>query len=230
MSAAPPLASLKEVGKTYPAPATGGLPVLTNICLNIFPRETIAIVGPAGSGKSTLLDIIGTLEPPTAGQILFDGLNLNFLSPRDQAKIRNDKIGLISPRHPLLKSCNVLENVLIPALANRSGAGAEARARYLVEMVGLTKHLALRPPQLSAAEQLRATLARALINAPRLLLADEPTTALDATGTDQLMDLLLKMNRIEGTTLIMATSSLSLAGRLDRIFNLINGRLAPPTS
>lgn len=225
MSPPPPLLSLKQVGKTYPAPPRGGLQVLDSICLDVYPRETLAIVGPAGSGKSTLLNIISTLEPPSCGQILFDGLNLNFLSLQDRAKIRNDKIGMIFPAHPLLKQCHVLENVLLPALVSRSAAGAEARARYLVEMAGLTKHLSHRPDQLSAGEQLRVVIARALINAPRLLLADEPTAALDPSEAEPLTELLLKMIKIEGTTLIMTSPLPDRAHGLDKAYHLINGRL-----
>lgn len=225
MSSPPPFLSLEQVGKTYPAPTPGGLQVLKNICLEIHPRETIAIVGPSGSGKSTLLNIIGTLDTPTSGKVRLDGLNLHLLSRQDQAKVRNDKIGMIFQMHHLLKQCNVLENVLVPTLVSRNAAGTEARARYLLEMVGLTQRLDHRPDQLSVGEQLRVAVARAMINRPRLLLADEPTGSLDHTGAGHLTELLLKMNKIEDLTLIVVTHSQALARRMDKIYELIDGRL-----
>jgi ABC-type lipoprotein export system ATPase subunit len=220
-----PLLHLEKISKTYPAPTEGGLPVLKEITLKVAAGETIAIVGPSGSGKSTLLNIIGTLDTPTSGQLLLDGLNLNFLSAREQARVRNEKIGLIFQTHHLLKQCNVLENVLVPVLVNRTAAGAEVRARRLLEQVGLSHRLTHRPGQLSVGEQLRVAVARAMINRPRLLLADEPTGSLDHSGAERLADLLVAMNKQEGMTLIIVTHSLSLARRMDRVYELIDGQL-----
>lgn len=220
-----PLLNLAKISKTYPAPPAGGLQVLKEISLKVNAGETLAIVGPSGSGKSTLLNIIGTLDTPTSGQVLLDGVNLHFLSAREQARVRNEKIGLIFQMHHLLKQCNVLENVLIPVLANRTATGAEPRARQLLEQVGLSHRLNHRPGQLSVGEQLRVAVARALINRPRLLLADEPTGSLDHSGAGRLADLLLSMNQQEGTTLIVVTHSLSLARRMDRVYELTDGQL-----
>lgn len=225
MNTPKPLLHLEKISKTYPAPTEGGLPVLKEITLKVAAGETIAIVGPSGSGKSTLLNIIGTLDTPTSGQLLLDGLNLNFLSAREQARVRNEKIGLIFQTHHLLKQCNVLENVLVPVLVNRKAAGAEPRARRLLEQVGLSHRLAHRPGQLSVGEQLRVAVARAMINRPRLLLADEPTGSLDHSGAERLADLLVAMNKQEGMTLIVVTHSLSLARRMDRVYELIDGQL-----
>jgi len=225
MNTPTPLLNLEKISKIYPAPTEGGLPVLRDINLKVTAGETIAIVGPSGSGKSTLLNIIGTLDTPTSGQLLLDGLNLNFLSPQEQAKIRNEKIGMIFQMHHLLKQCHVLENVLIPVLINKNPAGAEQRARNLLEQVGLSHRLDHRPGQLSVGEQLRVAVARAMINRPRLLLADEPTGSLDHSGAERLADLLVMMNQQEGMTLIVVTHSMSLAKRMGRVYELIDGQL-----
>lgn len=198
---------------------------MRNITLKVPPRETIAIVGPSGSGKSTLLNIIGTLDTPSSGQVLLDGLNLNFLSTREQAKLRNDKIGMIFQMHHLLKQCNVLENVLVPTLVNPIQAGAEERAKHLLDQVGLSHRLYHRPSQLSVGEQLRVAVARAMINRPILLLADEPTGSLDHAGAEHLADLLISLNKLEGMTLIVVTHSLSLARRMNKVYELIDGQL-----
>lgn len=219
------LLHLDKISKTYPAPTEGGLQVLKEITLKVNSGETLAITGPSGSGKSTLLNIIGTLDTPTSGQLLLDGLNINFMSAREQSTIRNEKIGMIFQMHHLLRQCNVLENVLVPALVNRNPAGAEQRARSLLEQVGLSHRLDHRPGQLSVGEQLRVAVARAMINRPRLLLADEPTGSLDHSGAERLADLLVKMNKQEGMTLIVVTHSLSLARRMDRIYELVDGQL-----
>ncbi|MEI7879721.1 MAG: ABC transporter ATP-binding protein [bacterium] len=225
MNTPKPLLHLEKISKTYPAPTPGGLQVLKDITLRVNAGETLAIVGPSGSGKSTLLNIIGTLDTPTSGQVLLDGLNLNFLSVREQARIRNEKIGMIFQMHHLLKQCNVLENVLVPVLVNRNPFGSEQRARDLLEQVGLSPRLDHRPGQLSVGEQLRVAVARAMINRPRLLLADEPTGSLDHSGAERLTELLITMNKQEGTTLIVVTHSLSLARRMDRMYELIDGQL-----
>lgn len=225
MNTPKPLLHLEKISKTYPAPTEGGLPVLRGITLKVYPGETIAIVGPSGSGKSTLLNIIGTLDTPTSGQVLLDGLNLNFLSALEHAMIRNEKIGMIFQTHHLLKQCNVLENVLVPTLVNRTPFETEKRARSLLEQVGLSHRLDHRPGQLSVGEQLRVAVARAMINRPRLLLADEPTGSLDHSGAERLADLLVDMNKQAGMTLIVVTHSLSLARRMGKIYQLVDGLL-----
>ncbi len=225
MNTAKPLLHLEKISKTYPAPPEGGLPVLREITLKVMAGETLAIIGPSGSGKSTLLNIIGTLDTPTSGQLLLDGLNLNFLSPPEQARVRNEKIGMIFQMHHLLKQCSVLENVLIPVLVNRHPFETEKRARSLLEQVGLSHRLDHRPGQLSVGEQLRVAVARAMINRPRLLLADEPTGSLDHSGAERLADLLITLNKQEGMTLIVVTHSMSLAKRMDKIYELIDGQL-----
>ena len=219
------LLNLEAISKTYPTPSGNSLPVLHNISLTVNPGESIAIIGPSGSGKSTLLNIIGTLDTPTSGQLHLDGQDLLALSDLDRAKVRNEKIGMIFQLHHLLDQCNVLENVLIPVLVNRNPVGAETRAREFLDQVGLTHRLTHRPGQLSVGEQLRVAVARALINRPRLLLADEPTGALDHSRAERLTDLLLELRKREGTTMIVVTHSPALARRMDRVFELVDGQL-----
>jgi len=220
--------SLEHISKTYPAPIQGGIQVLQDISLQVNPGETVAIVGPSGSGKSTLLNIIGTLDTPTSGQLFLEGLNPHTLSALEKARLRNEKIGMIFQMHHLLKQCNVIENVLVPVLVNRNPKGAQERARNLLTQVGLSHRLEHLPGQLSVGEQLRVAVARAMINRPRLLLADEPTGSLDHSGAERLADLLIQLNRQEGMTLIVVTHSLSLAKRMDRVYELIDGKLASP--
>ncbi|MEI8138891.1 MAG: ABC transporter ATP-binding protein [bacterium] len=220
-----PLLTLEKINKTYPSPAEGGLQVLRDINLTVIAGETIAIIGPSGSGKSTLLNIIGTLDTPTSGHVRLEGIELNSLPIRGQARIRNEKIGMIFQMHHLLKQCHVLENVLIPALVNPHPAGAEQRARSLLDKVGLSHRLTHRPGQLSVGEQLRVAVARAMINRPHLLLADEPTGSLNHSGAEHLADLMLTLNQQEGTALIVVTHSLSLANRMDKVYELLDGQL-----
>src|SRR5205814_8032829 len=190
--------------------------------------ESAAIVGPSGSGKSTLLNIIGTLDRPSSGQVLLDGRELNQLDDIQLAVVRNREIGFIFQSHHLLPQCTVLENVLVPTLANKDAAlrnGSVERAKRLLEKVGLGARLTHRPGQLSGGERQRVAVARALINQPKLLLADEPTGALDRASAQNLADLLVRLNREEGVTLIVVTHALDLAKRMGRVIELRDGRL-----
>lgn len=220
---------LKDIAKSYPAPSGGTVEVLKSISLEVEAGRSIAIVGPSGSGKSTLLNIIGTLDFPSAGSMILDGQELGGLGEVEKAAIRNRKIGFVFQQHHLLPQCNVLENVLVPTLISRSEPVqiAEARARALLDQVGLSHRLEYRPGQLSGGEQLRVAVVRAMINQPRLLLADEPTGSLDRAGAESLADLLVKMNLQQGTTLVVVTHSLSLARRMDRLYTLVDGALVP---
>jgi ABC-type lipoprotein export system ATPase subunit len=219
------LLHLQGISKTYPAPQENGLQVLHDISLTVNRGETIAITGPSGSGKSTLLNIIGTLDTPSSGALHLEGQDLLTVSDHERAKIRNEKIGMIFQMHHLLPQCNILENVMIPTLVNRTKPDTEDRARKLLAQVGLSHRLDHRPGHLSVGEQLRVAVARALINRPCLLLADEPTGSLDHSGAERLAELLTTMNQQEGLTLIVVTHSQTLANRMDRIFELIDGKL-----
>ena len=224
-----PMVSLKEVAKNYPAPGGGVVQVLKSISLEVEAGKSIAIVGPSGSGKSTLLNIMGLLDVPSAGSVLLEGQNLERLGEGDKTAIRNRKIGFVFQQHHLLPQCNVLENILVPTLVavSRAPGEAESRARDLLNQVGLSARLEYRPAQLSGGEQLRVAVVRAMINQPSLLLADEPTGSLDRAGAENLGDLLVRMNRQQGMTLIVVTHSLPLAMRMDRVYSLVDGVLIP---
>ena len=200
-------------------------PVLQGVDLTVTAGESVAIVGESGCGKSTLLNIIGTLDRPTAGSVAFEGTDLLALDEKAVATFRNEQIGFIFQLHHLLPQCTVLENVLVPTLVNRHAAGVKERALRLLERVGLSDRLTHRPSQLSGGERQRVAVVRALINAPKLLLADEPTGALNRAGADDLVALLLELNREENLTLIMVTHSDRLAGKMDRVLLLESGKL-----
>ena len=226
-----PLLKLIDVSKRYESP-TGAeaVPVLRDVSLEIRRSESVAIVGPSGSGKSTLLNIMGTLDRPSSGQLLLDGQELNQLDDVQLAAVRNREIGFIFQSHHLLPQCTVLENVLVPTLANKDAAlrnGAVERAKRLLEKVGLGSRVAHRPGQLSGGERQRVAVVRALINQPKLLLADEPTGALDRASAQTLADLLVRLNQEEGVTLIVVTHALDLAKRMSRVLELRDGRLSP---
>lgn len=229
MASAGALIQLVQVTKRFDAVASGKpLPVLREIDLEIEPSQALAIIGPSGSGKSTLLNIIGTLDRPSSGQVLVDGQDLARLSDVELAKVRNRQIGFVFQSHYLLPQCTVLENVLVPTLARKDGpprAAAEERARRLLEKVGLGDRLAHRPGQLSGGERQRVAVVRALINQPKVLLADEPTGALDRASASDLGQLLLDLNRAEAVALVVVTHALELARRFQRLFELRDGQL-----
>src|SRR6266511_927449 len=223
-----PLLKLTDVSKCYESP-TGAelLSVLCDITLEIERGESVAIVGPSGSGKSTLLNIIGTLDRPSSGQVLLDGQHLSRLDDSKLAAVRNREIGYIFQAHHLLPQCTVMENVLVPTLANKDAAlrdGAVERAKGLLEKVGLGARFTHRPGQISGGERQRVAV-RALINQPKLLLADEPTGALDRASAQGLADLLVALNKEEGVTLIVVTHALDLARRMGRVLELRDGQL-----
>ena len=228
-----PLLRLEKVCKDYIA-AEGAPPVrvLRDITLDLARGESLAIIGPSGCGKSTLLNIIGTLDQPTTGQVMLDGKDLSGLSNLDLATLRNQQIGFIFQSHHLLPHCTVWENVLLPTLAQVGQASrlpqtetAFARATRLLKRVGLGERLQHRPSQISGGERQRVAVVRALINQPPLLLADEPTGALDRASAEGLGQLLVDLNREEGVTLIVVTHALDLARRMGRVMELRDGAL-----
>ena len=227
--AANPVVKLVGVGKSYPSTENSApLAVLDGINLEIQNGESLAIVGPSGSGKSTLLNIIGTLDRATAGDVFLGGENLNQLDEKQIAEIRNRHVGFVFQAHHLLPQCSVLENVLVPSLASDDAAfrqRAAARAEKLLERVGLAARKSHRPGQLSGGERQRVAVVRALINQPRLLLADEPTGALDRAAAEQLGQLLVELNREEDVTLLVVTHAPGLAGLMQRQFELRDGHL-----
>jgi predicted ABC-type transport system involved in lysophospholipase L1 biosynthesis ATPase subunit len=216
-----PLLLLEQLTREFPVPDDRPpLSVLSGIDLRIEAGTSLAIVGPSGSGKSTLLNLIGGLDRPTTGRVLLEGQDLATLDEAALAQLRSRELGLVFQSHHLLPQCSIWENVLLPTLAcdeAPSWADREARARLLLEQVGLSDRVTHRPGQLSGGECQRAAVARALINGPKLLLADEPTGSLDAATSAQVADLLLGLDQI---TLIVVTHAPELAERLDRQLDL----------
>jgi ABC-type lipoprotein export system ATPase subunit len=228
MSNDTPLLQLKNTSREFPS-IEGGVPlrVLRSLSMEVARGESIAIVGPSGCGKSTLLNLIGTLDQPSAGTIAFDGRDLNALSDDELALLRNREMGFVFQSHHLLPQCTVMENVLVPTLAHgRATDDDEERARRLLDRVGLGERLAHRPGQLSGGERQRVAVVRALINEPQLLLADEPTGALDQATADQLGQLLVELNTEENVTLITVTHSEKLADQMSRTVELKDGQIA----
>ncbi|HEX7862846.1 MAG TPA: ABC transporter ATP-binding protein [Verrucomicrobiae bacterium] len=227
-----PLLQLDKVAKSYPAAGPNGaiaeLPILSGINLTLERGESLAVIGPSGSGKSTLLNIIGTLDRPSSGSVRLGDQELTSLNDLELAEVRNRKIGFIFQGHHLLPQCSVLENVLIPTLASSDKelrSSAPARARELLGRVGLGARLEHRPGQLSGGERQRVAVVRALINNPILLLADEPTGALDRHSAQNLSKLLVELNRERNVTLIVVTHALDLAAKMQRTMEIREGKL-----
>jgi len=214
----------KGISKDYATPR-GPLEVLSEVSLSLERGEAVAVMGPSGSGKSTLLHVLGALDPPTRGSVRLDGRNPYELAEKDLAAFRNRQIGFVFQDHCLLPQCSALENVLIPALAAGSAAADLARARSLVEQVGLADRADHRPGELSGGEKQRVALARALIREPAVLLCDEPTGNLDRQTADGVADLLFDLHRQRQTILVVVTHSAELAARFPRRFELAGGRL-----
>jgi lipoprotein-releasing system ATP-binding protein len=215
------------VCKSYPS-GDRPLTVLERVQLRLGGGQNLAIVGPSGSGKSTLLQIIGTLDPPTAGHVLLDQVDPFQLSEPELAAFRNSHIGFIFQDHHLLPQLNVVENVLLPALAlGRVTDQQRARADQLVERVGLGQRRQHRPGQLSGGERGRVAVARALLLSPKLILADEPTGNLDARSAQTVTDLLVELPQQENAMLIVVTHSQQLAERMQQTQVLVDGRLQP---
>lgn len=225
----PSLLELQNVSKRYDSPSgSESVEVLKGISLSIAPGDSVSIIGPSGSGKSTLLNIMGTLDKPSEGRVMLAGEDLGALDEDRLARIRNRQIGFIFQAHHLLPQCTVLENVLVPTLAAQDGrnpAEEDARARKLLERVGLGRRLSHRPGQLSGGERQRVAVVRALINEPKLILADEPTGALDRASAQNLGELLVDLNQEMGVALIVVTHALELAKRMRKVLELKDGTL-----
>ncbi len=214
------LVELAGVTKSF-----GSTSVLKGIDLQVSPGESVAVTGPSGCGKSTLLNIIGTLDLPTSGRVVVDGKDAATLTERERAAVRSGVVGFVFQLHHLLPQCTVLENVLVPALIAKGAGEAEERARRFLDRVGLSECLSKRPGQLSGGEGQRVAVVRALINKPKLVLADEPTGSLDREGAESLVELLRDLNREEGTALILVSHAPSLAERMGRVLRLRDGKL-----
>ena len=218
---------LSGVTKSYASPGGAETRVLSGVDLRMAAGESLAIAGPSGCGKSTLLNIIGTLDRPSSGRVSLDGRDVSTLPEPELARIRSSLLGFVFQLHHLLPQCSVLENVLVPTLVAKGADEAEGRARKLLDRVGLSQRLEHRPGQLSGGECQRAAVVRALINRPKLLLADEPTGSLDRGNADALAKLLVELNREEGVALIFVTHAPDLAARAGRVLELRDGALVP---
>ena len=221
-----PVIEVRGVEKTFVLHNQGGaeLKVLQNRSFEVRPGECVALQGRSGSGKSTLLGLLAGLDSPTSGNIIIDGTDITNLKEDDLALVRGRKIGFVFQSYQLIPTLTAEENVLLPyeLTGGDVGAGTE-RARELLKNVGLGDRLDHYPVQLSGGEQQRVALARAFMGKPPLLMADEPTGNLDSSNGAHVLDLLLSLNKQEGTTLVMVTHDPALAARADRLVTLRDG-------
>jgi lipoprotein-releasing system ATP-binding protein len=219
---------LEAVEKVYHQGTDAEIVVLAGADLALARGEAVALVAPSGAGKSTLLHIAGLLDRPTAGQVLIGGDAADGLDDGGRTRLRRDRIGFVYQFHHLLPEFSALENVALPQRAAARPRGeAEARARTLLDQVGLSHRLGHRPAELSGGEQQRVAFARALANAPALLLADEPTGNLDPDTSEVVFDAMMRLVREAGLAALVATHNPALAARMDRVLRLDHGRLVP---
>lgn len=218
------LLELTDISKSYEAAGQ----VLSAVNLAVQAGETLAITGESGCGKSTLLNIIGTLDDPDSGSVCFEGNSLDGLSEQQRTQLRSLKMGWIFQMHHLLPQCTALENVLLPAVPlGKISSQTRQRAEQLLDRVGLSARSNFLPSRLSGGERQRVAVARALINKPALLLADEPTGSLSSSGSAELVELLLLLNREEHLTLLVVTHAPAVAAAMDRRLVLESGVLHP---
>lgn len=215
--------SVKNITRRY-----GNLEVLKGITLSIARGELVSIVGPSGAGKTTLLQIIGSLERPDTGTVEYEGEGDIFkLNDARLARFRNRNVGFVFQFHQLLPEFSLLENVMMPALIGHASRGdAESRAKELLDYLGLSQRLTHRPNQVSGGERQRAAVARALINEPKVLLADEPSGSLDSANRRELHSLFMQLNREMGQTIVIVTHDDTFAADSHRIITLEDGRVS----
>lgn len=226
-TAPPVLYELSGVGKSCEGPAER-ITILKNIDLTVRAGESLAIVGASGSGKSTLLHLLGALDTPTAGKVLFEGKSLPDMTPEEKAHFRNRKLGFVFQFHHLLPEFTAFENVCIPGLiGRRPKAEVERRAGELLALVGLTQRRDHKPGELSGGEQQRVAIARALVNSPAVLLADEPSGNLDTRNKEEVHRLFFDLRERLGQTIVLVTHDESLALRADRRIVMSDGLILP---
>lgn len=217
---------LRNISKYY-----GSLQVLDNISFSVGRGEIVAIVGPSGAGKTTLLQIAGSLDSPDSGTVTYDGVEITGLKDRKLAEFRNTNIGFIFQFHELLPEFTAIENVAMPALiAGRKRKEAFAAARELLELLGLGERLNHRPAEMSGGEKQRTAIARALINNPRIIFADEPTGSLDSRNREEVQQIISELCKKRGHTFLIVTHDPSLASIAHRTINMADGRIISITS
>jgi lipoprotein-releasing system ATP-binding protein len=220
-----PVLSIRGLERAY-ATAAGPLPVLRGVDIDVGAGEIVGLIGPSGSGKSSLLHAAGLLEHPNAGRITVLGRDCSDLSERQRTRVRLATIGFVYQFHHLLPEFTALDNVALPQMiAGRSRRTAGDRAKGLLSELGLAERVHHQPAQMSGGEQQRVAIARALANAPRLLLADEPTGNLDPTTSGTVFEALYQLARRQGVAALIATHNLELARHMDRVYALKDGRL-----
>ena len=223
---AAPVIRLAHLGKHYETRA-GPVPVLTDVNLDIGPAEFVAIMGPSGSGKSTLMSILGCLDAPSDGTYVLEGRDVGALSRDQLADLRNRVIGFVFQGFNLLPRATTLDNVALPLVYAGVGKSERlARARQMLERVGLGPYTASFPDQISGGQQQRAAIARALINRPRLILADEPTGNLDTRTSQEIMGFLRQLNADGGITVVLVTHDPDIAAHAMRLVHLVDGQVA----
>ena len=218
------LIEASQIHKSFKTPA-GELSILKNINLSITEGEILGIVGASGAGKSTLLHILGALDKPSSGKILFQGKDIVSMDDKMLAELRNSSIGFVFQFHHLLPEFNSLENVMLPGLiSNRPYEDTEKKAKALLEELGLSKRLKHRPGELSGGEQQRVAVARALLLNPKIVLADEPTGNLDTATGNALFDLFIELNRKKKITFVIVTHNKTLSDGCHRVLEMADGR------
>ena len=222
---APPLVA-RELRRSYPGVSGPELHILRGVDLSVEWGEAVAIVGASGSGKSTLLHLLGALDRASGGSVHVGGADIAALSDEEAAELRNRRIGFVFQFHHLLRDFTALENVMMPALIRGEGMpAARTKATKLLDQVGLGERLSHKPRKLSGGEQQRVAVARALVNDPLMILADEPTGDLDTATSEDVQDILFEMKERHGVALVVVTHNRELAGRTERVLRLREGVL-----
>ncbi|MDD2521600.1 MAG: ABC transporter ATP-binding protein [Anaerolineaceae bacterium] len=220
-----PVIKIRDLTKVFHLGGSNDVHALRGVSLDIYPGEMVAIMGPSGSGKSTLMNMIGCLDSPTSGDYYLDGLLVSNLDDDELAVVRNRKIGFIFQKYNLLARATAVENVELPLRYSDDPTNITERAIEMLQLVGLGDRLKHQPNELSGGQQQRVAIARALVNHPAIILADEPTGNLDSVSGQEVMDLLLKLNREKSTTIVLVTHDKDVAKQAQRTIRLFDGKI-----